>query len=145
MGGQRFSSRLELHKVSGGLGILFGFAAICTKNGEPYFDEGSSKSAAHEHLPEDVMLKAAAALMRNSRVSTDEHERDEDGNPVHDGDVIFAFPLTAEIAKDLGIETTRTGLLVGVKPSARTLAKVNAGEITGFSIGGYYGEVEEVA
>ena len=52
------------------------------------------------------------------------------------GAVLFALPLTTDIAKSLGIETKKTGLIIAVKPDADMLAKFKSGELTGFSIGG---------
>ena len=53
------------------------------------------------------------------------------------GTVLFALPLTSEIAKALDIETKKTGLIIAVKPDADMLAKFKSGELTGFSIGGF--------
>ena len=61
-----------------------------------------------------------------------------------DGRIPFVFPLTAEIAKSMGIITERTGLMIGMKPSPEGLAKFKAGTYKGFSIGGSYGINEEV-
>lgn len=146
MGGQRFvlDSGAEFYKAEGGLGLVFGFAAVCTEDGKPYFDRGSQHSKFAEHLPDEVMLKAACDFMQRSRVSTDMHAREKDGSVVPDGTVVFAFPLTAELAKRLGIVTKRTGLLVGMKPSPEVLAKFADGDRVGFSIGGSYVEVEEL-
>lgn len=146
MGGQRFvrNSGAEFVKVGTDLGLVFGFAAVCTEDGKPYFDKGSMLSAYPEHLPEEAMLKASAELMQGERVTTDMHARDAAGDPVTDGSVVFAFPLTAEIAKRLGIVTKRTGLLVGLKPSPEVYAKFKDGDRMGFSIGGQYLELEEV-
>ena len=111
-------------KVDEGLGLVFGFAIVCKENGEPYFD------VQQDHIPEDAMLKAAADFMQNSRVASEMH----DGSDI--GRVVFAFPLTEDIAKSLGINSPRTGLLIAMKPAADVLEKFISGEYTGFSIGG---------
>jgi len=116
-------------KVDSELGLVFGFAIISKEDGEPHFDRQG------DHVPESVMLEGATDFMKSARVSTDMHARTEDG-PVRDGDVVFAFPLTTDIAKSLGITTKRTGLLVAIKPSPDVLKKFADGEYTGFSIGG---------
>lgn len=134
----RIDSTAEFLKVDESLGIVFGFAAVCTENGEPFYDKQD------EHLPEEAMLKASADFMENARVSTDMHARAGE-EVVPDGTVLFAFPLTGEIAKALSITSPRTGLLIGMKPSAEVLAKCKAGDHRGFSIGGRYQHVEEVA
>lgn len=118
---------LEVHKS---LGLVVGFAIVSKVNGEDYYDFHG------DHIPEDSMLKASIDFMKNSRVSGDMHKRDEDGTPEVDGEVVFAFPLTSDIAKSLDIETSKTGLLVGIMPSRDVLAKFDSGEYTGFSIGG---------
>ena len=60
------------------------------------------------------------------------------------GTVVFAFPLTSDIAKSLGISTGQTGLIVGMKPEPALLAKYMSGEYSGFSIGGSRIKDEEV-
>ena len=82
------------------------------------------------------MLRATADFMLKSRMSGEMHARDGSGEPVRDGDVVFSFPLTTEVAKALGITTGKTGWLVAVKPSPAVLAKYKSGDYKGFSIGG---------
>lgn len=106
------------------LGIVFGYGIISKVNGENYVD------TQNDHIPEDAMVEAAADFMQNSRISDVMHDFKEDGN------VVFAFPLTTEIAKSLNIETERTGLLIGMRPSKEVFEKFKKGEFTGFSIGG---------
>ncbi len=117
-------------KVSEELGLVFGYGIVCTEDGEPYFD------LQDEHIPEDAMLEAAAEFVSRSSASAEMHARDDDGAIPVDGSVVFAFPLTAEIAEAYGIETPRTGLMVAVRPSPAVLEKFRSGEYTGFSIGG---------
>jgi len=53
------------------------------------------------------------------------------------GSVVFAWPLTEDIAKAMGIETQKTGLMIAVKPgNPEILEKFKTGEYSGFSIGG---------
>jgi hypothetical protein len=111
-------------KVDDSLGLVFGWAIVCTKGGEPYFDTQD------DNIPEDSMLKAAADFMQNSRVAKDMHQGDEIGP------IVFAFPMTADIAKSLDIQTDTTGLLIAMKPPADILSKFKSQEYTGFSIGG---------
>ena len=107
------------------LGVVYGFAIVCKSEGEDYFDLQG------DHIPEDAMTEALASFMKYSRVSMDMH----DGKP--SGNVLFAFPLTTDIAKSMGIETSRTGAIIGMKPdNPETLAKFKNGTYTGFSIGG---------
>ena len=125
---------VSVAKVDDSLGIVFGYAIICTEDGEPYFD------TQNDYITEESMLKCAADFMQNSRVAGDMHKSAEDH-----GNIVFAFPLTAEIAKSLEIETKTTGLLIAMKPDADGLAKFKSGERTGFSIGGEVLESEDAA
>lgn len=126
-------------KVDDELGLVFGFAIICKENGEPYFDLHG------DHIPEDSMLKASTDFMLKSRMAVDMHGRDENGQPIPGGSVVFAFPLTTEVAKSLNIVTNQTGLLIAMKPdSSEVLEKFRNGEYTGFSIGGRYVTTLEV-
>jgi hypothetical protein len=128
----KFESTGDIVKVDESLGLVFGFAIVCKKDGEDYYD------VQDDHIPEDAMMKAAADFMENSRVAKEMHVGDQKGG------VIFAFPLTTEIAKALGIETEQTGLLIAMKPPPEVLSKFKSGEYTGFSIGGRRVEDEEV-
>jgi len=121
-----FERSSEVFKVDESLGLVFGFAIVSKIDGEPYFDVQG------DHIPEDAMLKAATDFMSKSRQAKEMHQ----GQPT--GDVLFAFPMTTEIAKSLGIETATTGLLIGMRPGAEALEKFRDGTYTGFSIGGQY-------
>lgn len=130
MSDDAFDIRADVCKVDESLGLVFGYGIVCTHGGSDYYDVQG------DHIPEDAMLKAACDFMLGSRVQGDMHARDEQRRPVADGQVVFAFPLTADVAKALEIQTQRTGLLVAIKPSAEVLAKYRDGTYTGFSIGG---------
>lgn len=123
----------QVLKVDSDLGLVFGFAIVSNEGGEPYYDVQG------DHIPEDSMLKAATSFMERSRVAKEMHQ----GEQV--GDVLFAFPLTSEIASSLDITTKRTGLLIAMKVrDEETLRKFRDGELTGFSIGGRRISDEEV-
>lgn len=115
------------------LGLVMGFAIVCKEDGEDYFDLQG------DHIPEDAMLKASTDFMQNSRMARDMHKSDDES-----GQVVFAFPLTTEIAEALGIVTKKTGLIIAMQPDAEMLAKFKDGTYTGFSIGGQRVEDEEV-
>ena len=116
--------------------ILFGFAVLDTVDGEAYYDLDG------DHISADVLVAAAEDYARYSRVVLYEH----DGHSV--GTARFVFPLTEDIADDLGLSPlNRTGLLVGLAVDKAMVALLDEGRITGFSIGGYLtrntdGEVE---
>jgi hypothetical protein len=123
-------------KVDESLGLVFGYAIVCTKDGKDYYDLNIDKAAdgtvtrVPEHIPEASMLKAAVDFMQTARP----------GNEMHDGpDVgtfVFAFPMTKEIAKSFGIQTSMTGLMVAYKPTPEVFAKFKDGTYKGFSIEG---------
>ena len=128
------SKYAEVLKVDDSLGLVLGWAIVCTKGGDPYFD------LQDDHIPEDAMLKASADFMQHSRVAKEMHSGEAAGS------VVFAFPMTAEIAKAFGVETSTTGLMIAMKPgSDEMLAKFRDGTLTGFSIGGFRLEDEDVA
>lgn len=112
-------------KVDESLGLVFGFAIICKEDGEPHFDLQA------DHIPEHVMLKGSTDFMKSDRVAKEMHRGDQVG------EIVFAFPLTTDIAKSLDIQTKRTGLLIAMQPDdPEVLRKFANGEYTGFSIGG---------
>lgn len=122
------TDKIELRaKVAGvdeSLGLVMGFAIVCKQGGKPYFDLQG------HHIPENAMAKAAADFMSNSRTAKVMHDGDEVGS------VVFAFPLTADVAKAFELTTKRTGLMIAMKPDEGTLKKFIDGTLTGFSIGG---------
>lgn len=133
MTGKNFELRAEVVKVDDNLGLVMGYAIICTEEGEPYFDLQG------DHVPDDAMLKASLDFMRNSQVAKEMHTGEQAGM------VVFAWPMTADIAKAFGILTDRTGLMIAMAPNDKAmLEKFQLGELTGFSIGGTRIKDEEV-
>lgn len=136
---KKFERRIDLVKVDEGHGLVLGYAVISKVNGEDYFDSQG------DHAPEEAMLSAAVDFMSSDRVMGDMHIKGKDGNAVCKGSVLFAWPLTTDVAEAFGWEVEKTGLLIAVKPSdPEVLEKFKSGEYTGFSIGGSYIENEEV-
>ena len=128
---ERFSIGAKVVKIDESLGLVMGYAIVCSEVGEPYFDLQG------DHIPEDAMLKAALDFMQNSRLAGEMH------SGVDKGAVVFAWPMTAEIAKAFGIVTDTTGLMIAIRPSSDAmLEKFRDGTYTGFSIGGERGEDE---
>jgi len=119
-----FELTCEVEKVDEALGLVFGWAIVCKRDGQPYFDLQG------DHIPEAAMLKAAADFMANSRRADEMHARKDAGS------IVFAFPMTEETAKAFDITTKQTGLMIAMKPDAEMLAKFASGELQGFSIGG---------
>lgn len=128
-----FELRAEVVKVDASLGLVMGHAIVCLEDGEPYYDLQG------DHIPEDAMLKAALDFMEHSQVAKEMHEGDQAGT------VVFAWPMTTDIAKAFGILTHKTGLMIAIRPSdSAMLEKFQLGELTGFSIGGSRLQDEEV-
>lgn len=120
-------------KVDKSLGLVFGWAIICKRDGEDYYDlniDPDTLERVPEHIPEETMLKSAADFMQDYRLGKEMHEG------ASRGEYVFAFPLTTEIAKAMGIQSRMTGLMVAFKPDPAMLEKFASGELTGFSIGG---------
>lgn len=136
--------KAEVAGVSDSLGLVFGWAVVCKVNGEDYFDFQD------DHIPEEAMLDAATDFMLNSRIAGEMHQYqvnsdEKDLDPVVKGTVVFAWPMTGEIAKAMDIGTKNTGLMIAMKPSnPEILDKFKSGEYKGFSIGGSRIEDEEV-
>lgn len=114
-----------LIKADKDLGLIFGWAIVSTEDGEPYYDVQG------DHIPEDSMLEAAADFMLKHRTMKVMHS----GKKV--GSVVFAWPMTEEIADAMGISSNRTGLMIAVKPdNPNVIARFKDKQYTGFSIGG---------
>lgn len=147
---QRLSTS-KIVKVDTGHGLVFGFAIVSkVRNAdgelEDYYDLNIDNDGVHkgkrvgEHITEDAVVECFAEATAAGVTLA--------GNEMHAGDDTGhfpgMFPLTEEIAKALGIETKRTGLLVAYKPEPDVLEKFRKGEYTGFSIEGGRIEHEEV-
>lgn len=123
---------VKIEKVDDKLGMVFGYAIICKENGVDYYD------VQDDHIPEDAMLKAAGEFAAGARDHKEMHTGEENGQ------WLFLFPMTSDIAKAFNMSVPKTGLLVGFKPAPDVLAKFKSGEYTGFSIGGERVKDEEV-
>lgn len=112
-------------KVDDELGLVFGWAIISKIDGVPYYDSQG------DYIPEESMLEATTEFMSDKRTAKVMHVGDDEGT------IVFAFPLTTDIAKAMGVVTNRTGLMIAMKPSdPAVLALFRDGTYTGFSIGG---------
>ena len=120
-------------KADESLGLVMGFAVVCKEQGRKYFDLQG------DHIGEVAMLKAATDFMMNSRAGKVMHR----GKSV--GQVVFAFPLTGDVAKAFELETKRPGLMIAWKPDdPKVIEDVKKGKYRGFSIGGTRGEDKDV-
>lgn len=120
-----FSKSGTFEQVDHDNGIAYGFAIVCTIDGEAYFD------LQDDHIPEDVMTEAAVEFFQGSRAGKDQHR----GEQV--ADLVFGMPMTKAIQNAEGITCRKTGLWIGYKPQDPVqLDMIASGERTGFSIGG---------
>ena len=124
--------KVEIIKAHEELGMLFGYAVVCKEGGEEYYDLQG------DYIPEDAMLRAAVDFMTDYRYAYDNHVYGV-------GTVIFAWPMTADIADAMDITVKRTGLLVGIKvDNYDIISRFREGIYTGFSIGGVINQADQV-
>lgn len=120
-----FEMSSKFVKYDAALGLVFGYAIVCKVDDKEYFDVQG------DHIPEDSMMEAATDFMLSKR----------EGKVMHSGarvgDIVFAWPLTTDIAKAFDLKTSKTGLLIAYRPTDPDIVdKVKNGDYTGFSIGG---------
>ena len=104
--------------------VLIGWAVVSKKDGENLVDRQN------DHIPEDALYKAVLQFSKSGGKVLQQHG----GEPV--GKVLFSMPLTQDVQKALGIQSSLTGWAVGVEASPEVIAKFDSGDLTGFSIGG---------
>lgn len=104
--------------------LVWGWAFVSQLNGEPYVDLQG------DILDEESMLEVAKDFMSGARALDTQHDERATG------EVVFGLPMTADIAKAFGIETTTHGFMVAVRPAPDVMAKIKDGTYTGFSLGG---------
>jgi hypothetical protein len=131
-------AQFRISKIDEDSGLVYGWAIVCEKNGEPYYDlnidkneDGSLGERMPEHIPPATMIKAALEFAMTA---------DRPGNEMHKGPQVgsfpFLMPMTKEIAKGFGIACDTTGLMVAYKPTPDVLQKFKDNIYTGFSIEG---------
>ena len=104
--------------------MLYGFAVCDTVDGKAYTDLQG------DHIPSSVLYEAAYEYAKYSRVILYEHGGGSVGHATH------TMPLTADLAEELGIESSKTGLLIGAEVNEAVSKLFDLGQVTGFSIGG---------
>jgi hypothetical protein len=120
-----FESRGEVTKMDDEKRIVYGYASVISKNGEPIVDRQGDIITAEE------LEKAASEFMLSSRI----------GKTMHFGEptttIIHSFPMTDEIKKAYQIESPYEAWLIAVKVhDDTTWNMVKSGELKDFSIGG---------
>lgn len=106
------------------LGLVFGWALTTKSAGADYWDLHG------DNIVEEDLIAVAASFMEAGGAADTNHDREQDGR------VVFAMPLTAEVARAFGIETDTHGLMIAIKPSVEDFALFKSGELKGFSIDG---------
>lgn len=128
-------------KVDDSRRLVFGWGSICKKRDPETGEFKIYTDTDNEQFPEDVTTDAWVDFMCGDRLMDSMH----DEKPV--GKVVFAFPLTEDIAKQFGFldKLDQTGVIVATRvDNEEILNKFRSGEYTGYSIGGsaLYEDVE---
>ncbi len=119
-----FEGRIPAEIAKGGpLGLYFAWGAFCKVDGAPFVDSHG------DVIPEDDMVAAALSLAEAGKLNLEHTDAAR-------GSVPLVFPLVSDVAKALGIESTRSGLIVGFRPDATLAKAIDAGEVTEMSIEG---------
>jgi len=115
----------EVFKADEEQRIVYGWASIVTKAGEPVVDlQGDVIDPAE-------LVRATTEFMKSVRTAKQMHEGGKIGTVVH------SFPITNEIAKSLGLQTENEGWIVGMHIEDDAVWKsVKDGHLKSFSIGG---------
>ena len=120
-----FESYGQVTKMDDEKRIVYGYASVISKNGEPIVDRQGDVISA------DELEKAASEFMLGAR----------SGKTMHKGEatttIIHSFPMTNETKKAYQIESPYEAWLIAVKVhDDDTWEKVKAGTLKDFSIGG---------
>lgn len=105
--------------------VVYGWASVISDGGVDVVDSQGDVIKSAE------LVFATTEFMKSARDSLEMHK----GSPI--GQVVHSFPLTSEISKSLGIDTSKEGWIVGVYVSDDKVWKsVKSGDLSCFSIGG---------
>lgn len=118
-------SKFNICKIDSKLGVIIGWANVSSVNGIPLIDRQS------EVVPPDALTRAAFKFAKGKRVAKINHEGPQQG------EVLWIMPITADIAKAVGIQSRNEGLLVGIHFDDPEIFKAfENGQLASFSIGG---------
>lgn len=121
-----------LEKADDDQRVAIGWAIICTKGGEDYYDTQG------DNIPVESMWKAVSKFMKGARVAKVMHEGEQAGM------VLYSLPLDNRTKKALGISCDVEGWAVGVEFDEAAWKLVKKGFLKGFSIGGWRYEDEDI-
>lgn len=115
----------DVFKVNDEHRMVYGWASVVTKAGEPVVDiQGDVIKA-------DELVAATTEFMKSVRDAKEMHE----GGVI--GQVVHSFPITNDIAKSLGLSSENEGWIVGMYVADDAVwDRVKKGELKAFSIGG---------
>ena len=121
----QYSSSVKIIKMDDEQRVVWGWASVATEDGKAVFDVHG------DHIPMSELTKASIDFMENVRVGKSLHQGEQTSS------VIGCLPLSQELAKALGIETTREGLIMGFRVhDDATWGLIKSGELPALSIGG---------
>jgi hypothetical protein len=126
--GDDVTATFKVVKTDDKLGLVFGWALASTIDGgaTPHVD--LQRDAI---IGDDELIKVAADFMERSAVSDVMHDDKADGK------IVFAMPLTKDVANALGVTTKVHGLAIAMRPSPETFKRFVKGELKAFSIAGH--------
>lgn len=120
-----FKVQGEVTKLDQEQRIVYGFASVVSKDGEPVVDRQG------DIIDPEMMEKAASDFMLGAREGLTMHK----GEPTTT--IIHSLPLTKQIKEAFKIDTPYEGWIIAVKVHCdKTWEEVKEGRYTGFSIGG---------
>jgi hypothetical protein len=115
----------EILKVDNEQRLIYGWASVITKDGEPIVDRQG------DVIDADTLTSAVNKFMEHVRVGKTMHSGEETGKVIH------SLPITKEICDALGIQSDREGWIVAYKVYDDDVwGRVKSGELRAFSIGG---------
>lgn len=111
--------------------LVYGWASVITKNGEPVFDEQG------DTIEEDTLVTAVHKFNEEARVGGVLHMRTANGDVVQVASVVESFVFTKSVQELLGIQLDKTGWFLVMKIlDEQVWAMVKSGKLPAFSIGG---------
>ena len=115
----------EVLKLDDEQRLVYGWASVITKGGEPVIDRQG------DVIKANTLVKAVNKFMEHARVGKQMHSGDQIGMVLH------SWPVTEEICKAVGIQSDQEGWLVAFKVyDDEVWSRVKSGELKAFSIGG---------
>lgn len=131
-------SPLKVVKVNEELRLVFGWANVTMYDGEEVID------TQNDVMDSQVLVKGFMDFMSESRVGGVMHLRDQNGAPVGAGEIVFAFPFTADVKKAMGIDIPEEGVVIGFRADSDAVWEaVKSRKLQAFSIAGQAVRVPE--